>query len=49
MGENEIKKVKVKPLRNPAVASSPTYEKSYNQLTGLTVEGYCKFRAILDE
>jgi hypothetical protein len=48
-GETEIKKVKVKLRRNPTVASSPTYKKSYTPWTGHTVEGYCKFRAMLDE
>jgi hypothetical protein len=47
--ETEIKKVKVKLRKNPMVASSPTYEKSYTPWTGHTIEGYCKFRAILDE
>jgi hypothetical protein len=47
--ETKIKKVKVKLRRNPTVASSPTYEKSYTLWTGHTVEGYCKLRAILDE
>jgi hypothetical protein len=49
MGETEIKKVKVKLRRNPTVASSPTYEKSYTPWTGHTVEGYCKFRTMLEE
>jgi hypothetical protein len=48
-GETEIKKVKVKLRRNPKVASSPTNKKSYAPWTGHTVEGYCKFRAMLDE
>jgi hypothetical protein len=48
-GETEMEKVKVKLRRNPTVASSPTYEKSYTPWTGHTVEGYCKFRAMLDE
>jgi hypothetical protein len=48
-GETEIEKVKVKLSRNPTVVSSPTYEKTYTPWTGHTVEGYCKFRAILDE
>ena len=41
--------VKLKLRRNPTVALSPTYEKSYAPWTGHTVEGYCKFRAMLDE
>jgi hypothetical protein len=49
MGENKIKKVKVKLRRNPTVASSPTYKKSYTLWTGHTEEGYCKFRAMLDD
>jgi hypothetical protein len=49
MGATEIKKVKVKLLRNPTVASSLNNEKSYTPLTGHTVEVYCKFRAMLDE
>jgi hypothetical protein len=48
-GETKIKKVKVKLRRNPTVGSSTTYEKSYTLWTGHTIEGYCKFRAILDE
>jgi hypothetical protein len=48
-GETKIEKVKVKLRRNPTVASSPTYEKSYTPWTGHTVEGYWKFRAMLDE
>jgi hypothetical protein len=47
--ETKIKKVKVTLRRNPTVASSPTYEKSYTPWTGHTVEGYCKFRAMLYE
>jgi hypothetical protein len=47
-GETKIRKVKVKLRRNPTVASSPTYEKSYTPWTGHTVERYCKFRVILD-
>jgi hypothetical protein len=43
--ETEIKKVKVKLRRNPTVASSPTYEKSYMPWTGHTIRGYCKLRA----
>jgi hypothetical protein len=39
--ETELEKVKVKLRRNPTVASSPTYEKSYTPWTGHTVEGYC--------
>jgi hypothetical protein len=41
--------VKVKLRRNPTVASSPTYEKSYTPWTGNRIEGYSKFRAILDK
>jgi hypothetical protein len=48
-GETKIEKVKVKLLRNPTVASPPTYEKSYTPWTGHSVEGYCKFRAMLGE
>jgi hypothetical protein len=50
-GETKIKKVKVKLPRNPTVAPSSTYEKSYTLWNGNgnTVEGYCKFRAMLDE
>jgi hypothetical protein len=48
-GETEIEMVKVKLRRNPTVASSPNYEKSYTPWTGHTVEEYCKFRAMLDE
>jgi hypothetical protein len=39
----------VKLRRNPTVASSPTYEKSYMLWNGHSVEGYCKSRAMLDE
>jgi hypothetical protein len=49
MGETKIQKVKVKLPRNPTVASSTTYEKSYTPWTGHTVEGYFKFRVMLDE
>jgi RNase H-like domain found in reverse transcriptase len=45
----EAKMVKVKLRRNPTVASSAEYEKSYMPWTGHTVEGYCKFRAMIDE
>jgi hypothetical protein len=48
-GETKIKMVKVKIHRNPTVASSPTYEKSYTPWTGHKVEGYCKCKVILDE
>jgi hypothetical protein len=48
-GETEIKKVEVKLRRNPTVASSPNYEKSYTPWTEHIVEGFCKFRAMLDE
>jgi hypothetical protein len=48
-GETEIEKVTVKLRRNPTVASSPTYEKSYTPWTGHKVEGYCKFRAMHDK
>jgi hypothetical protein len=49
MSEIKIKTVKVKLQRNPIIGSSPTYEKSYMPWTGHTVEGYCTFRAMLDE
>jgi hypothetical protein len=49
MGETEIEKVKVKLLRNPTIALSPNHEKSYTPWTRNTVEGYCKFRVMLDE
>jgi hypothetical protein len=49
MGKTKIQKVKVKLPRNPTVASSTTYEKSYTPWTGHTVKGYCKFRLMLDE
>jgi hypothetical protein len=31
------------------IASSTTYEKSYTPWPGHTVEGYCKFRTMLDK
>jgi hypothetical protein len=31
------------------IASLPTHKKSYTQWTGHTVEGYCKFRATINE
>ena len=48
-GETGTEMVKLKLRRNPTVTSSPTYEKSYTPWTGHTVEGYCKFRAMLDK
>jgi hypothetical protein len=48
-GETKLKKVKLNFHRNPTVASFPTYEKSYTLWTGNIVEGYCKFRPMLDE
>jgi Reverse transcriptase (RNA-dependent DNA polymerase) len=48
-GNTETEMVKVKLRRYPTVASSATYEKSYTPWAGHTVEGYCKFRAMLDE
>jgi hypothetical protein len=49
MGETKIEKVKVNICRNPTIASSPNYEKSYTAWNGHTVAGYYKFRAMLDE
>ena len=46
-GETGTEMVKLKLRRNPTLASSPTYENSYTPWTGHTVEGYCKFRAML--
>jgi hypothetical protein len=47
MGQTKIEKVKVKSRRNPTVATSSTHENSHTLWTGHTVEGYCKFRAML--
>jgi hypothetical protein len=48
-GNEETETVKVKLRRDPTVVTSATYEKSYTPWAGHTVEGYCKFRAMLDE
>jgi hypothetical protein len=48
-GETKIEKVKVKLCRTPTLTSYSTYEMSYPTCTGHKVNGYCKFRAILDE
>jgi hypothetical protein len=47
--EVEVDKVKVKLRRNPGQTTSPIYEKTYTPWTGHTVEGYCRFRATLDD
>jgi hypothetical protein len=48
-GEIKIEKIKVKLSRNPTTLSFPNFEKSCTPWTGHTVEGYCRFRAILVE
>ena len=48
-GETRTEMVQVKLCRNPTMASSSMYEKSYMSWTGHCVEVYCKFRAMLDE
>ena len=46
-GETGTEMGKLKLRRNPMVALSPTYAKSYMPWTGHTVEGYCKFGSCL--
>jgi hypothetical protein len=47
--DGEADKVKVKLRRNPSQSTSAVYEKIYTPWTGHTTEGYCYFRAMLDE
>ena len=47
--EGVLAPVKVKLRRNPEQPKSELYEKFYTPWMGHTVEGFCKFRAMLDE
>ena len=47
--DNMSTEIKVKARRNPACATSGTYEKVYTTYSGSTVEGYCQFRTDLDD
>jgi hypothetical protein len=47
--EIEVDMVKVKLCRNPAQRNSSVYLKIYTQWMGCVVEGYCKFRAMLNK
>jgi hypothetical protein len=52
--EAEVDKVKVKLRRNPGQTTLPIYGKTYTGVrispwAGHTVEGYCRFQAMLDK